>query len=99
VDEGRVATRLPTLRRARGERNEGAQSFGKVLEVLGETPVPPEPAEGALNHPSPGQDDETAPAARSFAARMSVLRGLPPSDAMGISGSNRIHSASLRSLG
>jgi hypothetical protein len=41
-----------------GERNEGGQGFGKVLEVLGETPVPTEPGEGALDHPAARQDDE-----------------------------------------
>ena len=34
-----------------------------------------------------------------MAARMSVLRGRPPGDAAGISGSSRAHSASVRSLG
>src|SRR6266540_5897805 len=34
-----------------------------------------------------------------IAARMSVLRGRPPGDALGISGSSRAHSASRRSLG
>ena len=33
----------------RGEGNEGGQGFGKVLEVLGETPVSAEPGEGALD--------------------------------------------------
>ena len=30
-----------------GEGNEGGQGFGKVLEVLGETPVSAEPGESA----------------------------------------------------
>jgi hypothetical protein len=34
-----------------------------------------------------------------IAARMSVLRGCPPGVALGISGSSRAHSTSLRSLG
>jgi hypothetical protein len=34
-----------------------------------------------------------------IAARMSVLRGLPPGDPSGISGASRAHFASLRSLG
>jgi hypothetical protein len=38
-----------------GESNEGAQGFGKVLEVLGETPVASEPGEGALDHPTARQ--------------------------------------------
>ena len=32
-----------------GERNEGAQGFGKVLEVLGEPTASPERDEGALD--------------------------------------------------
>ncbi len=28
------------------------EGFGKVLDVLGETPVSTEPGEGALNHPA-----------------------------------------------
>jgi hypothetical protein len=39
--------------------NENGESFGKVLEVLGKTPVSAEPGESALDHPSTGQDDET----------------------------------------
>jgi len=35
-----------------GEGNEAAQSFGKVLEVLGETPVASEPGESALDPPA-----------------------------------------------
>jgi len=35
-----------------------ARGFGKVLEVLGETPVSSEPREGALDHPAARQDDE-----------------------------------------
>jgi hypothetical protein len=30
----------------------GGQGFGKVFEVLGETPVSSEPGEGALDHPT-----------------------------------------------
>src|SRR5216683_3590524 len=41
-----------------GEGNEGGQGFGKVLEVLGKTPVSAEPGEGALDHPAARQDDE-----------------------------------------
>ena len=41
-----------------GERNEGGQVFGKVLEVLGEPPVSPEPGEGALDYPAARQDDK-----------------------------------------
>jgi hypothetical protein len=41
-----------------GEGNEGGQGFGKVLEILGETPVSAEPGEGALDHPAARQDDE-----------------------------------------
>jgi hypothetical protein len=41
-----------------GEGNEGGQGFGKVLEVLGETPVSAEPGEGALDHPAAREDDE-----------------------------------------
>jgi hypothetical protein len=32
-----------------GEGNEGGQGFGKVLEVLGKTPVTSEPGEGVLD--------------------------------------------------
>ena len=32
-----------------GEGNEGAQSFGKVLEILDETPIASEPGERALD--------------------------------------------------
>jgi hypothetical protein len=40
-------------RRSRWTRgNEGAQSFCKVLEVLGETPVASEPGKSALDHPT-----------------------------------------------
>jgi len=35
------------------------RGFGKVLEVLGETPVASEPGESALDHPATRQDDET----------------------------------------
>ena len=34
------------------------QGFGKVLKVLGVTPVSAEPGEGALDHPAARQDDE-----------------------------------------
>jgi hypothetical protein len=40
-----------------GEGNEGGQGFGKVLEVLGETPVSAEPGEGALDHAVVWQDE------------------------------------------
>jgi hypothetical protein len=40
------------------EGHEGSQSFRKVLEVLGETPVTPDPGEGALDHPAARQNDE-----------------------------------------
>jgi hypothetical protein len=43
------------------EGNEGGQSFGKVLEVLGETPVASEPGESALDHPAARQDDKALP--------------------------------------
>src|SRR6516164_6177577 len=42
----------------RGEGNEAGQGFGKVLEVLGKTPVSSEPGEGALDHAAARQDDE-----------------------------------------
>ena len=35
-----------------GEGNEGAQSFGKVLQILGKTPVAAKPGESALDHPA-----------------------------------------------
>ena len=38
---------------------EGGQGLGKVLEVLSETPVSPEPGEGALDHPAARQDDSS----------------------------------------
>src|SRR5271165_505897 len=41
-----------------GEGNEGGQGFGKVFEVLGETPVSSEPGEGALDHPTVRENDE-----------------------------------------
>src|ERR1700730_14474117 len=34
----------------------GGQGFGKVFEVLGETPVSSEPGEGALDHPTARQN-------------------------------------------
>jgi hypothetical protein len=34
------------------------RGFGKVLEILGETPVASEPGEGALDHPAVRQHDE-----------------------------------------
>jgi hypothetical protein len=37
---------------------EAGQGFGKVLEVLGETPVSSGPGKGALHHPAARQDDE-----------------------------------------
>ena len=40
-----------------GEGHEGGQGFGKVLEILGVTPVSSEPGEGALDHSAPRQDD------------------------------------------
>jgi hypothetical protein len=46
--------------------NENGESFGEVLEVLGKTPVSAEPGEGALDHPSTGQDDETLHLVGSF---------------------------------
>ena len=42
----------PDGQRDRGEGNEAGQGFGKVLEVLGKTPVSSEPGEGALDHPA-----------------------------------------------
>jgi hypothetical protein len=42
----------------RGEGSEGAESFGKVLEVLAETPVASEPGEGAPDRVAARQDDE-----------------------------------------
>jgi hypothetical protein len=41
-----------------GEGNEGAQGFGKILEVFGKTTVASEPGESALDHPAARQDDE-----------------------------------------
>ena len=41
------------------EGHEGGQSFRKILEILGETPVAREPGEGALDHPAARQHDET----------------------------------------
>jgi len=35
-----------------------ARVLGKVLEILGETPVSPEPGESKLDDPAAGQDDE-----------------------------------------
>ena len=46
--------------------NENGESFGEVLEVLGKTPVSAEPGEGALDHPSTGQDDKTLHLVGSF---------------------------------
>ena len=46
--------------------NENGESFGESLEVLGKTPVSAEPREGALDHPSTGQDDETLHLVGSF---------------------------------
>ena len=43
-----------------GEGHEGGQGFGKVLEILGETPVSSEP-ESALDHPAARQNDEAPP--------------------------------------
>ena len=40
--------------------DEGFQSCGEILEVLGEPPVASEPGEGALDHPAARQDDEAA---------------------------------------
>jgi hypothetical protein len=48
------------------EGHEGGQDFGKVLGILGETPVLSEPGEGALDHPAARQDDEAPfPATRN----------------------------------
>jgi hypothetical protein len=52
------------------EGNEGAQGFGKILEVPGETPVASEPGEGALDHPAARQDDKALP----VVARLNDLR-------------------------
>ena len=41
-----------------GDGDEGGKGFGEVLDVLGETPVPPQSGEGSLNHPAARQDDE-----------------------------------------
>ena len=38
------------------ESDEGGEGFREVLEVLGETPVAPEPGEGALDYPTARQD-------------------------------------------
>ena len=43
----------------RARVNENGESVGEVLEVLGKTPVSAEPREGALDHPSTRQDDES----------------------------------------
>jgi hypothetical protein len=40
------------------EGNEGGQSFREFLEIPGETPVSPEPGEGALDHPAARLDHE-----------------------------------------
>jgi hypothetical protein len=42
-----------------GESNEGLPSAGKVLEVVGEAVISPQPGESALDHPATGSDDET----------------------------------------
>ena len=41
------------------EGHEGGQGLGKVLEVLGEAAISPEPREGALDHPATRDDRET----------------------------------------
>jgi hypothetical protein len=41
-----------------GEGDEGGEDSGEVLEILGETPVAPEPGKGALDHPTARQDDK-----------------------------------------
>ena len=43
-----------------GDDKEGGQGLGEVFEILGQATISAEPREGELNHPSPGQDDETA---------------------------------------
>ena len=50
----------------RARVNENGESVGEVLEVLGKTPVSAEPGEGALDHPSTGQDDEALHLVGSF---------------------------------
>ena len=40
------------------EGDKGGEGFGEVLEILGETPVAPEPGEGALDHPAARQHDK-----------------------------------------
>ena len=42
----------------RSEGDKGGESFGEVLEILGKSPVAPEPREGALDHPAARQDNE-----------------------------------------
>src|SRR5205085_6404308 len=71
VGEGRLSRALQTFiittyalaRRLRtswieARVTEGGQGLGKLLEVLGETPVASEPGKGALEHPAARQDDK-----------------------------------------
>jgi len=39
-----------------GEGGEGGEGFREFLEILSETPVAPEPREGALDYPAARQD-------------------------------------------
>jgi len=43
-----------------GDGNECVKRIGEVFPIFGEAAVPSEPGEGALDHPSARQDDETA---------------------------------------
>ena len=44
-----------------GTLSSGGDRFREVLEILGETPVAPEPAAGALDHAAARQDNEPVP--------------------------------------
>jgi hypothetical protein len=61
-----------------GEGNEVGQGFGKVLEVLGETPVSSEPGEGTLDHPAARQDDEAKPFMSSLRLTISPCAAAAP---------------------
>jgi hypothetical protein len=49
-----------------GEVPKVATGFGKVLEILGKTPVSSEPGEGVLQHPAPRQNDEAPRLLKNF---------------------------------
>ena len=52
------------------------QGFGKVLKVLGVTPVSAEPGEGALDHPAARQDDEALHVVAPLDDRQALSRHL-----------------------